>query len=95
MEAQRLGVPLEEELHWRSLEPNLGQWGRSVQANGTGSPQWTWGAEGTLAAWLLRLRKGAYPGITARSVPPRPEDSQLSRAPWACPHLYRIKCFVY
>lgn len=43
MEAQRLGVPLEEELHWRSLEPNLGQWGRSVQANGTGSPQWTWG----------------------------------------------------
>lgn len=38
------------------------------------------GAEGTLAAWLLRLRKGAYPGITARSVPPRPEDSQLRRA---------------
>lgn len=43
MEAQRLRVPLEEELHWRSLEPNLGQWGRSVEANGTGSPQWTRG----------------------------------------------------
>lgn len=29
-EAQRLGVPLEEP-HCRSLEPNLGQWGRSMQ----------------------------------------------------------------
>lgn len=34
MEAQRLGVSLEEELHWRSLEPNPGQWGRSVRPNG-------------------------------------------------------------
>lgn len=22
-------------------------------------------------------------------------DPQITRAPWACPHLYRIKCFVY
>lgn len=39
------------------------------------------GAEGTLAAWLLRLRKGAYPGVTARSVSaslPRRQPTQPS-----------------
>lgn len=72
MEAQRLGVPLEE-LHWRSLGPNLGQGvgvcgqvgnlpfldrvpSVSPVDTGVGGAE---GVEGTPAAWLFRLEKGA------------------------------------
>lgn len=58
-------------------------------------PKDTEGPEARLAARLSRLGNGAYTGEPDHSDLPSPEESRISRVPWACPHLYRIKCFVY
>lgn len=85
-------------MEWgRSCRPSLRQWGRALQPSrkpflsqtgptclprGHRRPDSSgWERAPTQASCLLS--------------PPCPEDSRVCRAPWACPHLYRIKCFVY
>lgn len=50
--------------------------------------------QGTQEARLFRLGKGTHPGELP-AQPSLPRGQPRLPAPWACPHLYRIKCFVY